>query len=140
MVCNGCRYHIKKLDERKKTLDCGISAVFEVINVSSRSDRHPKLLENRYYGCLEDIIQCDFKSFKVVLFVVKWYRLRSNQCDPDRTIIEHDNGFTMESTMFFSQERIPMFFQANVNRYFTLRFQVKWVGHLMRDTLQGEGR
>ena len=50
---------------------------------------------------MEDIIQCDFKSFKVVLFVVKWYRLRLNQCDPDRTIIEHDNGFTMVNTRLF---------------------------------------
>ena len=68
--------------KKKKTSYCGISAVFEVTNVSSRSDRHPKLSENRYYGYLEDIIQCDFKSFKVVLFVVKWYRLRLNNVIP----------------------------------------------------------
>ena len=119
MVCNGCRYHIKKLDETKKTSDYGISAVFEVINVSSRSDRHPELSENRYYGYLEDILHCDFKSFKVVLFIVKWYRLRLNQRDLDRTIIEHDNGFTMVNTRFFEPGTKPMFFQANVNKYFT---------------------
>ena len=45
MVCNGCRYRIKKLDEIKKTSYCGISAVFEVTNVSYRSDRHPELSE-----------------------------------------------------------------------------------------------
>ena len=56
MVCNGCRYHIKKLDETNKTSKCGIFAVFEVTNVSSRSDRHPKVSENQYYGYLEDII------------------------------------------------------------------------------------
>ena len=50
---------------------------------------------------LEDIIQGDFKSFKVVLFIVKWYMLRLNQRDPDRTIIEHDNGFTMVNTRLF---------------------------------------
>ena len=97
MWCNGCKYHIKKLDETKKTSDCWISAVFEVTNVSSRSDRHPEFSENRYYGYLEDILQCDFKSFKLVMFVVKWYRLRLNQRDLDRTIIEHDNGFTMSN-------------------------------------------
>ena len=107
MVCNGCRYRIKKLDETKKTSDCGIFAVFEVTNVSSRSDKHPKLLENRYYGYLEDILQCDFKSFKVVLFVVKWCRLRLNQCDPNRTIIEHDNGFTMVNTRLFEPGADP---------------------------------
>ena len=94
MVCNGCRYHVENLDERKKTSYFGISVVFEVTNVSSRSDRHPKLSKNRYYGYLEDILLCDFNSFKVVMFVVKWYMLRLNQRDPDRTIIEHDNIFT----------------------------------------------
>ena len=43
MVCNGCRYRIKTLDETKKNYDCGMSVVFEVTNVSSRSDRHPEL-------------------------------------------------------------------------------------------------
>jgi len=98
MWCNGRKYHIKKLDETKKTSDSGITAVFEVTNVSSRSDRHPEFSENRYYGYLEDIIDCDFKSFKIILFVVKWYRLRLNQRDPDRTVIEHANGFTMVNT------------------------------------------
>ena len=34
MWCNGRHYRIKKLDETKKTCDFGISAVFEVTNVS----------------------------------------------------------------------------------------------------------
>ena len=101
MVYNGCRYRIKKLDETNKTSDCGISAVFEVTNVSSRSDRHPKLSENRYYGYLEDIIWCELNSFLVVMFIVKWYRTLFIQQDPDKTIIEHDNGFTMSNTRLF---------------------------------------
>ena len=56
MWYNGHKFHIKKLDEMKKNSDCGITAVFEVTNVSYRNDRHPKILENRYYGYLEDII------------------------------------------------------------------------------------
>ena len=71
MVCNGGRYRIKKLDEIKKTSDSGVSVVFEVTNISSRTNRHLEVSKNQYYGYLEDIIQCDFKSFKVVLFVVK---------------------------------------------------------------------
>ena len=78
-------------------------------NVSSRSDTHPEVLENQYYGYLEDIIQCDFKSFKVVLFVVKWYRLGLNQHDPDRTIIEHYNGFTMVNTRLIDSRTEPYF-------------------------------
>ena len=54
--------------------------------------------ENRYYGYLEDIIECDFNSFKIVQFEVKWYMLQMNERNPERTIIEHANGFTMVNT------------------------------------------
>ena len=65
MWCNGCKFRIKNLDDKRKTFDCGITTVFQVTNVSSRSDRHPKVSENMYYGYLEDIIECDFNSFKI---------------------------------------------------------------------------
>ena len=71
---------------------------FQATNVSYRSDKHPKVYENRYYGYLEDILECDFNSFKVVMFEVKWYRLRMNERDPKRTVIKHANGFTMVNT------------------------------------------
>jgi hypothetical protein len=73
MWCNGLKFHAKKLDDKKKTSHCGIIVVFQVTNVSSRSDRHPTISENRYYGYLDDIIECEFKSFKLVMFEVKWY-------------------------------------------------------------------
>ena len=118
MVCNGCRYRIKKLDETRKTSNCGISTIFEVTNVSSRSDKHLELSKNLYNGYLEDIFQCDFKSFKVVLFVVKWYRLRLNQRDPDRTIIEHDNGFTMVNTRLFELGTEPYVLPSQCEQVF----------------------
>ena len=94
-MVNGRKFHIKKLDDKKKTFNCGITVVFQVTNVSSRSDMHPEISENRYYGYLEDIIECDFNSFKIVFFDVKWYRLRKNECDPERIVIENANGYTM---------------------------------------------
>ena len=75
MWCNGRKFHIKKLDDKKKTSNCGINAIFQVTNVSSRSDKHPEVSENMYYGYLEDIIECDFNSFKIVMFEVKWYMI-----------------------------------------------------------------
>ena len=75
MWSNGSKFFIKNLDDKKKKSDCGITVVFQVTNVSSRSDKHPKVFENRYYGYLENIIECDFNSFKIVLFEVKWYML-----------------------------------------------------------------
>jgi hypothetical protein len=75
MWCNGRKFCIKKLDKKRKTSNCGITVVFEVTNVSYRSDRHLEVYENRYYGYLEEILECDFKSFKIVFLDVKWYRL-----------------------------------------------------------------
>jgi hypothetical protein len=101
MLCNGRKFCIKMLDDKMKTLDCGITVVFKVTNISSRSDRNSEEYENRYYGHLEDIIECDFNSFKIVLFEVKWYMLRMHGRDPKRTVIDHDNGFTMVNTREF---------------------------------------
>jgi hypothetical protein len=75
MWFNGRKFCIKQLDENRKTSDSGITAVFQVTNVSSRSDKHSREYENRYYGYLDDILECDFNSFKIFLFDVKWYRL-----------------------------------------------------------------
>jgi hypothetical protein len=41
MGCNGCKFHIKKLDEKMKTFDSGITTIFHVSNVLYRSDIHP---------------------------------------------------------------------------------------------------
>ena len=47
---------------------------------------------------MEDIIECDFNSFKIVMFEVKWYRIRMNEHDPEIIVIEHANGFPMVNT------------------------------------------
>jgi hypothetical protein len=75
MWCNGHKFHIKQLEENRKTSDNGIAAIFQVTNVSYRSDKRPRESENIYYGFLNDIIECEFNSFKLVLFDFKWYRL-----------------------------------------------------------------
>ena len=107
MWCNGCKLCIKKLDEKKKTYDLGIIVVFHVTNVSSRSDKNLKVSKNIYYGYLEDILQCGYKSFKLVVFEVKWYRFQMNAHDLERTVIEHANGFTMVKTMILETTKEP---------------------------------
>jgi hypothetical protein len=103
MWCNGCKFHIKYLDETKKTYDSGIIVVFQVTNVSSRSDRHPREYENRYYGYLNDILECDFNSLKLVMFDVKWYRLQMHEHNEERNVIQCANGFLMIITMVFER-------------------------------------
>ena len=56
---------------------------------------------NQYYGYFNDMLECDFESFKLVMSDIKWYKLQMNECDLDRIIIEHDNRFTMVNTISF---------------------------------------
>jgi hypothetical protein len=91
--CNGHKYHIKDLDDNKKTLDYGINTTFEVINISHKGDRHPVTTNIRYYGYLEDILELDFNSSKVVLFKIRWYWVLLQGVE--RTNIDHDKIFTM---------------------------------------------
>jgi hypothetical protein len=118
MWCNGRKFRIKQLDETRKTSDSGITAVFQVTNVSSRSDRRPRESENRYYGFLNDIIECDFNSFKLVLFDVKWYRLQMHEHDEERTIIQHANGFPMIKTTVFEKENDRYVFPSQCEQVF----------------------
>ena len=118
MWSNGRKFGIKKLDDKKKTFDCGIAAVFKVTNVSYRSDKHPKVSRNKYYGYLEYIIECEFNSFKIVLFEVKWYRLRMNEHDPERTVTEHDNGFTMVNTRELEPGTEPYVLPSQCEQFF----------------------
>jgi hypothetical protein len=88
MCCNGRKFRIKQLDETRKTYGNGINAVFQVTSVSSKSDRHPRESENRYYGYLNDILESDFNSFELVMFDVKWYGLQMHELDEERNVIE----------------------------------------------------
>jgi hypothetical protein len=65
---------------------------------------------------LEDIIECDFNSFKVVLFEVKWYRIWMHEHDLERTVIEHDNGFTMVNTRTFEPGTETYVLPINVSK------------------------
>ena len=118
MWCNGRKFRIKSLDDKMKTSDCGITTVFKVTNVFSRSDRPTEETDNRYYGHLEDIIECDFNSFKIVLFEVKWYRLQMHERDPKRTVIEHANGFTMLNTRAFEPGTKPYVLPSQCEKVF----------------------
>ena len=78
MWYNGWTFHVKSMYDTNKIADSGITAVFQVTNVSSRSDKHPRLIKNRYYGYLDDIIewlqilQDNFVWGQMVSFMDKW--------------------------------------------------------------------
>ena len=52
------------------------------------------------------------------MFIVKWYWLQLNQRDLDRTIIEHDNGFTMVNTRLFEPGTKPYVLKSQCEQVF----------------------
>ena len=88
MRYNGCKFHIKKLNEKINTSDCGIIIVYQVTNVSSRSDTHcndqqsytqwkySKYFEDKYIHCRIVIVNCIL--YKRIY--VKWLQMRIRAC------------------------------------------------------------
>ena len=52
------------------------------------------------------------------MFDVKWYMLRMNERDPERTIIEHANGFTMVNTRELELGREPYVLPSQCEQLF----------------------
>ena len=72
---NDKKYCTKYMDDKKKACDSGITTIFYLTNFSLKGDKHLITFDLSYYGCLEDILDVDFKSFKVVMFKSRRYKL-----------------------------------------------------------------
>ena len=72
MLCNGRKYCTKQLYDENKTCDNKITTIFYVTNVSHKPETHPITSNLWYYGYLEDILDIEFKCFKVVLLKARW--------------------------------------------------------------------
>ena len=118
MWSNGHHFRIKRVDDKRKTYDCGISASFEVECRSHANDRQPITSTLRYYGVLEDIIELDFISFKKVLFCVQWYKLI--KVGEEKTILLHNNGFNMINTSRFEATSEPYVFPNQCDQIFLI--------------------
>ena len=107
----GHHFHIKKVDEKRQTNDCGVSTSFEVECCSHANDRQPVISTLQYYGEVEDIIELDFVSFKKVIFHVEWYKLI--KVGEEKTIFQHNNGFSMINTSRFEATSEPSYVFPN---------------------------
>jgi hypothetical protein len=52
------------------------------------------------------------------MFDVKWYRLQMHECDEERTIIQHVNGFSMIKTTVFEREHDRYVFPSQCEHVF----------------------
>jgi len=114
--CKGRHYRVRKLDENRKTIDCGIATYFIVDFQSHVRDGNIKTDTLRYYGLIEDILELNFRSFKVVLFEAKWFRNIVVGNHP--TTYMHENGFCIINHTRFEQTDEPYVFPDQCEQIF----------------------
>jgi hypothetical protein len=61
-----------------------------------------------------------------------------HELDPERTVIEHDNGFTMDNTRVFEPSTKPYVLPSQCEQVFYSGYLVKQVGHMLLDMIQEE--
>ena len=110
-------FHIKNVDDKRKTYDCVISTSFEVEFHSHENDREPSTITLRYYGVLEDIIDLDF-MFLRNLFYVEWYKII--KVGEEKTILLDNNGFHMINTSRFGATFEPYVFPNQCSQIFSI--------------------
>ncbi|KAH9324812.1 hypothetical protein KI387_004990, partial [Taxus chinensis] len=113
MWAYGKHFRIEKMDKLRCTFDCGISAYFDVVDSGNIETK------TKYYGILEDIMELDFRAFRKVIFLVKWFSLIEK--GNNRTIYMHDNGFPMIKTSDFMDTDEPYVFPEQCEQIFIIQ-------------------
>ncbi|KAK3039560.1 hypothetical protein RJ639_027704 [Escallonia herrerae] len=100
-IINGFRFHIKELEQNRKTQNSGLVVNAMTPSFSSTRDDNPILGDLTYYGVLEEIIELQYLGSKrVVLFRSNWVSKGSRKK-------EDENGFTLLNFKRLTRHKEP---------------------------------
>ncbi|KAK3019618.1 hypothetical protein RJ639_004560, partial [Escallonia herrerae] len=111
-IINGFRFHIKELQQNRKTQNSGLVVNAMTPSFSSARDDNPILGDLTYYGVLEEIIELQYSGSKrVVLFRSNWVSKGSRKK-------EDKNGFTLLNFKRLTRHKEPFVLASQVQQVF----------------------
>ncbi|KAK3007968.1 hypothetical protein RJ639_014056 [Escallonia herrerae] len=111
-IINGFRFHIKELEQNRKTQNSGLVVNAMTPSFSSARDDNPILGDLTYYGVLEEIIELQYSGSKrVVLFRSNWVSKGSRKK-------EDENGFTLLNFKRLTRHKEPFVLASQVQQVF----------------------
>ena len=116
MWFKGHHYRVHKVDENRQTFDYGIASYFTIDFQSHVHDANIKTYTIRYYGLVEDILELNFRSFKEVLFNVRWFR--NTRVGNHPTTYIHENDFCIIDHTRFEKTSEPYVFPDQCEQIF----------------------
>lgn len=111
-IINGFRFHVKSIENRRKTQNSGVVVTAQTSSYASRSDNNPIIGDVTYYGVLKDIIELDYlEDKKVVLFNCDWV-------STGRAVKQDENGFTLVNFSRAQQHSEPFILASQAQQVF----------------------
>ena len=91
MWAYGQHFRVEHVDKHRATLDCGIMASFNQQSHASARDLNLLDGELDYVGKIQDILEVNLRSFRIIVFHVQWFQVI--QRGANRTVRKDPNGF-----------------------------------------------
>lgn len=117
MWAYGQHFRIESVDVRRMTQDSGIVARFEQQSRASVRDANVIGDELRYVGVLEQIIEANFRCFKIVLLKVRWFQVIYR--GPNATMRKEKSGFyAVDSSKLLTRNDEPFVLPRHAEQAF----------------------
>lgn len=100
----GFHFRVERIDNKRRTHDCGVIASFQQESQSSARDRNPISGDIEYVGTIQNIYDVSFgESGHYFLFDVKWFKVVCR--GPNATVKSDPSGFfAIDSSKTLSME------------------------------------
>ena len=89
----GNHFRVRSAKLNLSTTDCGVATTFEQECQSGPNDRNRIRAAVEYVGWIEEILELEYESVQVLVFLCNWVQAISN--GPGATMKRDDYGFTL---------------------------------------------
>jgi len=103
MWAYGHHYRVERVDEKRRSFDCGVMVDFKQPSRASSKDKNVIEGNLQYIGKIQEIIELDYRSFKCSIFKRKWYE----SFDRTQRHDIHSGLFSIDSSKYLPLDKEP---------------------------------